>query len=768
MKNLFLFFTVFLMANAYANGQYKKTEQGVTTVLQNGELIRIDLLSPTIVKIAVAKNDSLLNVPSLIAKESPIGKSVFSIREIGNKLEVKTDSLNVILDKQSGNIEYKDLSGNLLMSESARIIEPYQNNIVGKQYRIQQNFKWAKDEILYGLGQHELKELNMRNHKIILTQQNTRISVPVILSTKGYGLYWDNYSRTIFNDVGDTSNISSDVADKIQYYFIKGSKFDQIIASLRALTGESPMPPRWAFGYFQSRNRYQNRKDLMDVVKNQRELNIPLDAIILDYLHWGKAGFGSMVFDSIDFPDAQGMIKELHDKYNCKLIVSVWPSFKKNTPNWNLLNQNRLLLDLDLGGFGQVYDAFNPKAGELYWSMVKKNYWDKGVDGIWFDATEPEQIHLYEKTQCYLGPTAKYLNLFSYFDMKNVYESQLKMDTNRVFILTRSSFLGQQKYGTVSWSGDVGTDFKTLKEQITSGLNFCMTGIPYWNTDIGGYLGGDVKDPKYQEVFVRWFQYGAFTPMFRAHGRREPFDSRNGKNELWSYGKENQKILTEYVNLRYRLLPYIYSLSHKVSAEAYTMMRSLAFDFLADKNVYEISDQFMFGESFMVCPVLEKGAVSRNVYLPKNTNWFDFGDGKVYRGGQTIKVDAPIERMPLFVKAGSIIPMAEMMQYSSEKRLNKMELRIYPGADGAFSLYEDEGDNYNYTKGMFTQIPFSYSHKTKTLTIGEIQGSFSGMLKERTFDIVLVNEKSGTGVQQGSNVKQTVEYKGAEIKIKLN
>jgi alpha-D-xyloside xylohydrolase len=727
--------------------------------------ISISVLSPNIVKVAIAQNDSLLNIPSIIAKEKLDTKErTFEVSSDDNSILIKTDSLLVDLSKSEGRIKIFDTDNKLLLETGLHELLPVNSNN-SQHFKIKQDFLWDSKEALYGLGQHELNTLNLRGLKVELSQHNTRVSIPVLLSTKGYGLYWDNYSQSYYNDVNDSSFLASDVADKIQYYFVKGSKFDNIIAGLRDLTGDSPMLPRWAFGYFQSRNRYKNKEELMSVVKKHRELNIPIDAIILDYMHWGDKGFGSMVFDTTDFPQAEEMIDNLHNKYNCKIIVSVWPSFQKGNDNWKLFVKDSLLLDLDLEMFGQVYDAYNPKAGELYHKLVKKSYWDKGVDGIWFDATEPERINEFKATQCYLGSTAKYQNLYSFFDMKNVFEPQLKVDSNRVYVLTRSAFLGQQKFGSVVWSGDIETNFKALKEQIPTGLNFCMTGLPYWNTDIGGYFGGNPKDENYQELFVRWFQYGTFTPMFRAHGRRYPTDCRCGENEIWSYGAKNQEILTEFINLRYRLLPYIYSLSYKVHAEGYTLMRALVFDYMKDEATHNITDQFLLGD-IMVCPVTDADATKRKVYLPMGNDWFDFWSGKKYKGGQTIMADAPIERIPLFIKAGTILPLADIMQYSFEKPLDNIELRIYPGNNGNYILYQDEGDNYNYEKGKFSTIRFSFNDKENTLVVDEMKGEYNWMSNELNIHVVKVTDGVGIGVNKVESVNP-INYTGSTTKIDL-
>ncbi|MFR9651630.1 MAG: TIM-barrel domain-containing protein [Rikenellaceae bacterium] len=766
MKKILLLITSLFLLSC-GNDTVVKSKYGARVRLANENIVDIEIFSPTIVKVAMAESDSLLNIESIIVERSATHSGRFRVKQLGDIVRITTDSLIVECNSINGDVRFLDLDSSPLLADSQKELTLYQDSIVGRQYKIKQRFLWDDDEVIYGLGQHEIGDINMRGKRVELLQKNTRISNPIILSTKGYGLYWDNYSRTLFDDSKGEGLISSDVADKIQYYFVKGAQFDNIIAGLHSLSGGSPMLPRWAFGYFQSRNRYHTREELMGVVKRQRELAIPMDAIILDYLHWSDDdGFGSMEFDKINFPDPNGMIEELHSKYNCKILVSVWPSFKEGNKNWAKLNERGFLLN-DIKTFGWNYDAYNPAAGRMYWSMVKESYWDRGVDGIWFDATEPEGLGDFRRGRNYLGATAKYLNLYSYFDMKSIYDNQIKVDTNRIFILARSSFFGQQRFGTVAWSGDIATTFEALKRQIPTGLNYCMTALPYWNSDIGGYFGGDPTDEAYRELFVRWFQYGAFTPFFRAHGRRSPTENRDTPNEMWSYGAKSQKILTEYIELRYRLLPYIYTLSHRVTSQGYTMMRALAFDFIEDRDVYQINDQFMFGSDILVCPVAEAGATSRKVYLPKGSQWYDFKSGVCYEGGEHITADAPIEWMPLFIRSGAILPMADVMNYSSESELTELEIRVYPGADGEFILYEDEGDNYNYQDGKYSEIRFSYNDKEGVLTIDSRRGCYAGMLNKRRFNIVVVKDGCGLGIDRVQTPTTVIDYSGEMVKCKI-
>jgi len=744
---------------------FSKTENGLIIDFPDqksggtGKKLALEVVSPKIIKVAFSTTDSALNIPSLVVDDKTAPPVAFSVAEDPDKIELTTDSLLVSVELPSGTVCFYDLENRLLLSAAGNEFVSFEKECTGKQTHIRQDFKWQPDEALYGLGQHRHGHLNLRGVKVDLIQDNTEVSVPFLLSTRGYGLLWDNYSQTVFNDSADSSYIWSDIGDKIQYYFIKGTTFDDIIAQNRKLTGEAPMYPLWALGYMQSRNRYRSEAELTGVVRKQREQKIPLDAIILDYYHWGDQGFGSFVFDEKDFPDPEKMIRDLHQKYHCKLLVSVWPSLTPGIRNWNLFDREGYLLDVMAGFHTQVYDAFNPAAGKLYYELIKEAYLKKGVDGWWFDATEPENQEGFYRSKCHLGTTAKYLNLYSYFDMKNVYERQTAETGKRMFILTRSGFSGQQKFGTTVWSGDIESTFDELKLQIPAGLNFCMSALPYWTTDIGGYKGGNPADPAYQELFTRWFQYGTFCPIFRAHGRRFPGD-RSGANEIWSYGREKQKILTDYITFRYRLLPYIYSLSSLVTFEGYTLMRALPFDFAADSRVHNITDQFMFGNDLMVCPVTDAGARERQVYLPKGTRWFDFWTGIQYDGGQEIMAEAPLQIIPLFIRAGSILLMGPEIQYSAEAPADPVELRIFPGSNASFTLYEDETDNFNYLNGQCQRITFRYNDQGKKVTIGEAEGSYPGNIKERTFRIILAGNN-------GESLQQTVSYLGKEITVQL-
>ncbi|MDD4922359.1 MAG: glycoside hydrolase family 31 protein, partial [Bacteroidales bacterium] len=537
-----------------------------------------------------------------------------------------------------------------------------------------------------------------------------------------------------------------------------------LIGEYRRLTGEAPMLPVWALGYHQSRNKYSTQEEVLSVAERMRKEKIPMSSIFIDYYYWGKYGTGSHRFDEAQFPDVPGMLKKLHEEYHTKAVITIWPSFRTGTPNYQEMNNAGFLLKGSKALDGAVYDAFNPKAAEMYWKQVAASLIPLGIDGWFLDGPEPDLVPPFLPTTTYAGPAHLVRNLYPLVHSTNFYKGLIGAFPNkRPYLLTRCAWASQQRNSTAVWSGDIPTSMRELKTQITAGLNFVASGIPYWTTDIGGYAGGDPADPAYQETFTRWWQYGVFCPIFRSHGKRFPGD-RKTPNELWAYGAKAQKICTDFSNLRYRLLPYIYSLSGEVTLNNYTTMRLLAFDFPKDTSVWNIKDQFMYGPALLVNPVTEPGAASRDVYLPSGTSWVDFWTGETWTGGQTIKADAPISRIPLYVRAGSVIPMGPFVQFTGEKDAAAVELRVYTGADGAFELYEDDGETFDYKNGQFSRIPMTWNEQAKTLDIGTRQGSFKGMPGTKTFHIVWVGKQNGTGIDE-AKAKKTILYSGVALKI---
>jgi alpha-D-xyloside xylohydrolase len=511
-----------------------------------------------------------------------------------------------------------------------------------------------------------------------------------------------------------------------------------------------------------------------------------MDVIVLDWQYWDDGNWGQKSFNKERFPDPQAMMQTLHSKYNTHLMISVWPKMSIESANHTEMNkQPGFLYPEDRSPF---YDAFNPDARALYWKQANEGLFSKGIDAWWCDATEPEldgwdlNCDAYRtKMKPAIGSGARYMNAYSLMHSKGIYENQrLKTDRKRVVNLTRSAFAGQQKYATITWSGDIAAKWSVFRKQIQAGLNFCMSGLPYWTTDIGaffvqsanvGNLGkglwsrdgdfdGGLDDDHYKELFVRWFQYGAFCPIFRTHGTDIP-------REIWQFGEPGHwayDALLKFNNLRYRLMPYIYSMAWKVTSDSYTPMRGLVMDFSRDKHVLEIDDQFMFGPAFLVNPVTQPKALYRQVYLPMGVNWYNFWTGKKYTGGQTIPVPSPINEIPLFIKAGSIIPMGPFIQYATESA-DPIEIRIYPGADGEFVLYEDENDNYNYENGAYSTIKFKWDDKAHQLSIHEREGSFNGMLESRTFNVVLI-DKSIASEKCGLVIKR-IRYNGTTTMVNL-
>jgi len=576
---------------------------------------------------------------------------------------------------------------------------------------------------------------------------------------------------------------TSEAGDCVDYYFVYGATTDEIIANYRKLTGQAPMMPKWAMGMWQCRERYQTQEELLGVVREFRKREMPLDNIVLDWRYWPDPVWGSHEFDPERFPDPKGMVDELHNDLHTRIMISVWPKFNKDIPNYTKFAENGwLYLEnikagvLDWVGPGYqstFYDAFNPDARKLFWSLMDESLFSKGIDAWWLDAVEPDMhsnITLDERkarmTPNFEGTGADVFNAYSMVHSGGVYAGQRETAPNqRVFILTRSSYAGQQRYSAATWSGDVAVRWEDLKNQIPAGINFCMSGIPYWTTDIGGFavesryeaqpMAPSDQD-EFRELMVRWYQFGAFCPLFRVHGQ---FPYR----EFYHVAPEGHPVyesMVKYDKLRYHLMPYIYSLTGHVTHEGSTIMRGLMMDFPQDENVLNIADEFMFGPAILVSPVTDYKARNRRVYLPAGSSWYDFHTGVKWQGGQSVVAQAPLTDLPLYVKAGSIVPMGPDLQYTGEKPADPIELRVYTGADGQFVLYEDEGTTYDYEKGAFSEIAFNWNDAKRELRIGARSGAYDGMLQSRTFHIVLVSELNGAGASLSTHYDKTVKYEG--------
>ncbi len=801
----------------------------------HGDALRIEIpqgfleltpYSDSIVRVRYAPTPEFSPKPSLMVVASLDASVDLGLSETTEALVFSTPKLSIRINRQTGALTYLERSGQVLTKEPDRggkTLTPM--NVVKSVFdesakaQIRQDadgvhadtasvrqiidrrafhtkleFEWAPDEALYGLGSHEEGMLNLRGQHQYLYQQNMKAVVPVVLSTRGYGILLDNYSLMTFHDDAFGSYLWTDVDDELDYYFIYGPEFDQIVQGIRQLTGKAPMLPRWAFGYIQSKECYVSQAELIDVVKKYRKCGLPLDCIVQDWKSWTRDLWGQKTLDPERFADPDQMMAELH-RMNSRLMISVWPNMNPGGDNWREMHDQGCLL-----GNQATYDAFQEKARVLYWKQANDGLFTHGIDAWWCDCTEPfqadwmgafkpepeERLRINtEEAKRYLDP--EYINAYSLLHSRGIYEGQRKATSDkRVVNLTRSAYAGQQRYSTITWSGDVSATWETLRRQIADGLNFCATGMPYWTVDIGAFFvkndpnlwfwNGDfdlgVEDMGYRELYVRWFQYAAFLPMFRSHGTDTP-------REIWRFGEPGDSMyeaLVKFLRLRYRLMPYIYSLAGMVTHEDYTILRALAFDFRADPATYDIADQFMFGPAFLVNPVtgpmyfaagstvLDGVSKTRPVYLPKGSDWYEFWTGWRYTGGQTILANAALDTIPLYVRSGSIVPLGPNVQYADEQPNAPLELHIFRGQNGSFTLYDDEGDNYNYEDGHFSLIRVSWDDAAECLTLHDRQGSYPGMPGSREFQIIIEDGTNKSPTSDGSSPR-TVRYEGRELSL---
>jgi alpha-D-xyloside xylohydrolase len=771
------------------------------TICTDAGLLALTPRTNRTVRVRFTLEDSFSQQPSLtvipVSADAP--NVPFSVVEDRDRIVISTDAMSIEVARETAALTYRTIDGTLLTREPAcggKTLTPVQvlrsefdgatphesrENVDGVRidvdgirqvvdrtaFHTKLEFCFADGEALYGLGSHEEGMFNLRGQHQYLYQQNLKVAVPVLVSTRGYGVFLDCTSLVTFHDDAFGSYLWSDVARELDYYVMLGPSFDQVVAEFRALTGPAPMLPRWAFGYVQSKERYESQGDLLAVAREYRRRGLPLDCIVLDWKSWTGHAWGQKSLDPVRFPDPLGMTRELH-ALGVRLMVSIWPTMRPGGDDWReLVDRGQLL------GNQATYNAFDPAARATFWCQADRGLFSHGIDAWWSDCTEPfeadwagavkpepeERLRINtDEAKRYLDP--ELINAYSLVHSQGLYEGQRSVcREKRVMNLTRSAFPGQQRFATVTWSGDVSASWETLRRQIADGLNFCATGMPYWTTDVGGYFAarrpelwfwaGDfddgVDDLGYRELYLRWFQYAAWLPMLRSHGTDTP-------REIWRFGSPGETTydaLVHALRRRYRLLPYIYSLAGWTTQRAYTMLRSLPFDFPDDVRTHGLGDQFLLGPAFLVCPVstpmayapgsrpLDGASLTRRVYLPAGADWFDLATDELLGGGQEIHAAAPLERIPVFVRAGSIVPMGPDRDHADGAPNETLEVHVYPGRDTTFTLYEDAGDGYGYEAGEFATVELAWEEEARRLTIGQRVGEYPGMLLERDLLIVL-------------------------------
>lgn len=926
---------------------YIQTKDGVIVFTDSvytgtSHAVKLEVLSDNIIRVIASPVKEIIPAKSLVTVYTRRTDLLWDVIPSKEFLTLKTKNVTAIVNLKTGVVSFQDNSGKKILTEKPIDGRCFQSAIFdGKRYyNLTQSFQTTSDEGWYGLGQHQDGIMNYRGQQVTFFQNNTEVAIPFLISSKNYGILWDNYSLTTAGDVrplhplsslqlfsknneqgwltasyandkrkaheiiteraetninmeflGDsrvqlpnefygasgivtwegsiashlsgihqfrftfggslkvwldgklvldhwrkswnpapavipfdtksgqkipiriewipeggesyislkwqeplskeqenTFSFCSEAGKQIDYYFIYGTSMDEVISGYRTLTGKAPIVPKWALGFWQSRERYKTQDEILSTVEEFRQRKIPIDNIVLDWSYWKEAEWGSQDFDEKRFPSPDSMINVLHKKYKTQIMISVWPKFYEGIPTYNEFDKKGWLYKRNIadrqrdwigkGYISTFYDAFNKDARKGFWDLINKKIYSKGIDAWWMDASEPDILSNVdpEKRKLQMSPTAlgsaaEYLNAYPLQNAKGIYEGQRSTDPDkRVFLLTRSGYAGSQRYAASIWSGDIGSTWIDMKNQISAGVNFSMSGLPYWTMDIGGFVvPSKFERPdaesleEWRELNTRWYQFGAFVPLFRSHGQfpyREIFNIAPDDHAAY-------KSFLYYNKLRYRLLPYIYSLAGASYHDNYTIMRGLAMDFTKDTAALNIADQYMFGPSLLINPVYEYKQTKRKMYLPKCEGWYHLYSGKWYAGGQEINTDAPYERMPVFVKAGSIIPFGPELQYTSEKTADTIMLNVYTGADGSFNLYEDEGANYNYEKGAFSIIPIKYNEAINTLTIDNRKGSFNGMLKKRIFRINIITPAKAKSLGFAADCDKELLYEGKKLTIQF-
>jgi alpha-D-xyloside xylohydrolase len=941
---------------ALAEGSYSKTETGIAVAPDEGpeRTVRLQVYGDSLIRVTAVPAEEIDIPASLMVTAEPQGGG-FSVSEGPGTVTLRTTSASAEVDLANGNVTFRDAAGNVVLAESGpAAFAPV--TAEGQPFlAVGQQFNRGTDEGFYGLGQHQNRQMNYNGEDVELAQHNMDIAVPFVVSTRNYGLLWDNNSITRFGDpepypfaggegdglrvtgedgtpgwtasytaegrqiahrtepvidlqylehradwpegtrtedngstvpgldvvwtgrvTPETSglhrfrlysssyvkvfvdgeqvlerwrqnwnpwyhnfdleleagkpvemriewepnsgyiallhndplpeadrhslSLASEYGHALDYYFVAGRDMDEVIAGYRTLTGDAPMMPRWAYGFWQSRQRYNTQDELLTVLREYRRRDLPIDNIVQDWFYWPEDSWGCQCFDPARFPDPQAMVDEVHD-LNGRIMISVWPKFYPTTDNYQELDQiggiyrrqveprpdepndpnyiRGMYRDWVGPGYANAfYDPYDPAAREIYWRQIREGLADTGFDAWWLDSDEPDfhsNLSIEERARR-MGPTAMrpgaaFFNSYPLVHVDGVYDNlvEYRPDT-RPFILTRSGFGGIQRAGAALWSGDVVARWDDLRDQISAGVNISMSGVPNWTHDIGGFAVEDRytnQDPEHleewRELNLRWFQFGAFSPLFRSHGEfplREIF-------EIAPEGTPTYESMAFYDRLRYRLMPYIYTLAGDTHHRDGTIMRGLVMDFPEDRRTWDIDDQYLFGPAFLVAPVTEFRARSREVYLPQGTLWYDFYTGRAIEGGQAIAAEAPYERMPLFVRAGSIVPTGPAIQHTGEGQGGPITLNVYTGADGSFSIYEDDGTSRQYLNEQHSRIPLSWDEQSKTLTIGARIGSYPGMTEQRTIHVRWMTPAALRALSFTAEPDATLTYDGREQTVRL-
>jgi alpha-D-xyloside xylohydrolase len=740
-----------------------QTDTGLSATVGE-EHLTITVCRDSAIHVVATPNGSTFNDsqrPWMLDSTQSCPGAKFQFAKSDSAATLTTAELVVNFSLVHGNITYSSVQGTSLLHEGGSVPRTYEpDEVNGEQtYHITDRFSPDATEGIYGLGQHQNGMFNYRGATVELGQNNTDVAIPFLVSSKGYALLWNTASLSYEDNRFPLEFSFSSLAGKsVDYYFLYGPEMDSIIHQYRNMTGHTPMLPKWSYGFFQSKDRYVSLDEILGIAQRYRSEHIPLDAIVQDWFWWKTEG--DPIFNT-NYHDVPKDLETLHQEH-VHAMISVWGLFDPASVNFKGLVAQKFDVPK-----AHVYDATNPAARDFYWNNLAGKLFAQGWDAFWLDSAEPEEYWphmgdaILRNKKLAIGNGAEYTNVFPLLHTSGIQQHWL--DTThqkRVFLLTRSAFLGQQRVGATVWSGDVYSTYWGLQHQVAAGLNFALSGYSYWTTDIGGYwpaYDGAIQEPAYQELYARWFEFGTFCPIFRSHGHRP-------HNEMWAYNKV-EPILIEYDKLRYRLMPYIYSLAWKVTDQDYTIQRPLVMDWRTDQKTWNIGDQFMFGPAILVNPVMKQNATHRTVYLPDSPLWYDFWTGASMKGGQEIEADAPLNRMPLFVRAGSILPLGPEIEYATQSPGGPIELRVYRGANGSFDLYEDSGDSYDYQKGEHSIIPIRWDEAAHRLTIGARVGTFQGMIDQRQFHVVFVTDGHGAGGGLSRSIDREISYNGTETSV---